>query len=413
MAQAVSDIIATQQTAITTTITGALDYINKLNAATDVTFANAFNINTKLPDQYDYASVPNTNFVAITAGRTTSTGVVGASSPPAAPTLNPLQVIAVTIPQLLSSDLLAPTNTFQYYEGVYDRMLLDPLRAKLLYDLQNGGYGIEVTDELALFNRARDREVEAAMSRIETAARDMAARGFPVPPGELAVTIDRAYQDMQNKVSSVSRDITLERAKLYVDNRQFTIREVRELETVTVGLYNSIQERALNVAKLTVEMSIAIYNAQVNRFKLALEAAKISADVQVAELQAQVEEAKANMEIYRGQIMAYTADVQRQVESAKLQVDVYRADIENYKTLNDVTIARTTIQTKALEATVQQNIQISQMTIENAKAQLLAAVEGLRFRTEGAKFGASWYGTQLAALEGSVNTLATQSSTGP
>src|SRR6266850_4842725 len=212
----VATMIATQQNAIAATLAQADSYLQSLLAQ-----ANAVLIDTPtvaLPDQYNYASVPVVTFPVSTAPRP----VISAppTQVPASPDLNFFSLQDFPMPV---DNLLAPTAVFTFAEQAYNTTLTDPLRAKLLADLQNGSYGIDPTDEIALLNRARDREVELAMTRIDDAGRVMAARGFPLPPGEFAIAVDRAYQELQNKVSGVNREITLDRAKRFVDARQLTI----------------------------------------------------------------------------------------------------------------------------------------------------------------------------------------------
>lgn len=452
---------------------------------------------------------------------------------PSAPTID-LPAFAAILP---ADDLLTPTNNFAFSEAAYESSLLDPLKAKLLADLTNGGYGIDTADEVALLNRARDREVELALTRIEDAGRAMAARGFPLPPGELAIHIDRSWQDMQNKVSGVSRDITIERGKRYVENRQFTIEQVKSTEQILIGFHNSVQERALNAAKATVEMAVAIFNTQRDRFlgrierykaeasvfaerirgelakaevyraqiegqnlilqtnkslvevyiaqlkgvqvsvdiykvqmeaaaiqaqiersrleafraqvdaytaqvqaKVAefgmfkaridgqiarvtafegqvrgflgqVQAAKVRSDVQLGRLQMETEQARAKIEGFRGEIAVYDADIKRLLDTGRLQVEAYRGDIDQFRALNDGARSNAELQEKALEATVQQNIQISQVTVDNAKAKLLATVEALRFKTAGVQFGAEKFYGLITATINSINALAVQSAT--
>jgi hypothetical protein len=305
-------------------------------------------------------------------------------------------------------DLLAPTNNFEFFEAAYQSTLLDPLKVKLLNDLLNGGYGIDTADEQALVQRARDRETEATLMRVDEAGRSMAARGFPLPPGELSIHIDRAYQEHQGKMSSVSREIFIEQSKRFVENRRFTIEQARQLETVLIGFHNSVQERALNAAKATQELAILVYNALVARYRTRLEAAKITSDVQLQRVQVDLARAQAAIELYRGQIAAYDANLRQLIEPLRLQVELYRADIDGNRALMDGTVARASLQQKVIEATVQQNIQISNLAIENAKAKLLATVQALQFQTEAAKFGASNFFATLIAMFGSINSLAVQ-----
>src|SRR3990167_1023926 len=254
---------------VTTLLGQAQSYLDNLVNITNSVIVEG---TTELPTSYNYASVPQIGFPIYGASGTI--GSVSSTPPPAVPVPGITAAVAVTVPEFLSTDLGAPTTTFSFYETAYESALLDAAKAKLLDNMLNGGYGIETADEIALFNRARDREVEAALTRIEEAGRSMASRGFPLPPGELSIYVDRAWQDMQNKVSGMNRDITLERDKLYVENRKFTITETRELEQILIGFHNSVQERAFNVARATVELAVAVYNSQLARFRLWLDAAK-------------------------------------------------------------------------------------------------------------------------------------------
>src|SRR5688572_10760 len=85
---------------------------------------------------------------------------------PAVPTINEVALPAVptiTIPEFTSTlpidTIVVPSNTFTFYEVAYASELLDATKAKLLVDMESGGYGIEPSDEAGIWDRARDREV--------------------------------------------------------------------------------------------------------------------------------------------------------------------------------------------------------------------------------------------------------------
>lgn len=382
----------------TTLLAQAAAYLTELQ---NLAGAEVVTGTTVLPEQYDYASVPQINFPVTSAARP-DIAALEFPGTPEAPTVGFSSVTAATLPV---DDLTAPTSLFTWAEQAYESTLIDPLKAKLLDNLVNGGYGIETADEVALFNRARDREVEAMMSRVDDAGRAMAARGFSLPPGELSVHIDRAYQGMQDKVSDVSRDIMNARTKLFVENRQFTITEIRQLETVLMNYWNALNERALNAAKYVAEFGVIVHNALIARYKARLDAAKITTEVNAQIVQIDVERARAAYEIFRSQIVGYEARLRSLLEPARLEVDIYRADAEVARVANDAAIARANLQYKAIEATVQQNIQISQMTIENARARINGTIAELEFRTKAAQFGATNYFAQLSAILGAINVL--------
>ena len=251
-----------QQTATVATYTAQADsFLQSLLNITNVSFSDGFNIDNLLPSGYQYATLPFIGFPAVAATFTPNLTVAN-TPPPDAPAVSLAAVSHIAMPSFLTSDLPAPTNEFEFFEAQYQSALLDAAKAKLLDNIFSGGYGIEPGDEAALVQRFRDRETQNAMARIAEAGRSMAIRGFPLPPGELNLTIDASWQEFQNKVADADREVYLKRNSLYVENRQFTIREARELEQILIGFHNSVQERAFNVARASVEMAIALYNAK-------------------------------------------------------------------------------------------------------------------------------------------------------
>jgi hypothetical protein len=400
----VAELIVDAQANIDSTLSTAEGFLSELVSVANAASATGESVAGTLPTSYDYQSVPVVDMPLPPQG---GPNVVNfpLGGPPEAPTINLFVPAEIPLP---IDDLLAPTNIFTFFEAAYQSTLLDPLKAKLLADLVNGGYGIDTADEAALFQRARDRETTAAMTRIDEAGRAMAARGFPLPPGELSIQIDRSYQEFQNKMSSVSREIFVDSAKRFVENRQFTIQEVRQLETVLIGFHNSIQERALNVAKATTELGIVLYNALLARYKLRAETAKIKSDVQLVRAQIDIARAGAAVELFKGKIAAYEVDLRRLVEQGRYGAELDRIRNEVFKISTDGVIARANLQQKVLEATSQQNIQVGQLHVETAKARLQALLGGLLFSQEAAKFGSQEFFSLITAMVGSLNTLAVQ-----
>ena len=381
-------------------------FLANLLLQANVFFSDPFNIDALLPNAYNYASVPQVYIPIVASGiRPDLSHLAPDAALPTVPVFSFTPLTAITLPP---DDLLTPSNTFAYAEGAYDRTLLDPWRAKLLSDLQNGGYGIDTNDEIALLNRTRDREVETAMTRTEEVLRTMASRGFPLPPGEAAIHVDRAWQDMQNKVSDTNREIYIDRAKRFVENRRFTITEIREMEAVLIAFYNAVQERAINVSKLTVQLAIEVYNTILARYKARLEAAIAQSHIQFERGQLESEQARAYFEAFHWQIEAYIANLRKVVDIARVQTEAYGIDIQADRVLNDGQVAVANLQQEVIKSTVQQNIQIDTVAIENAKAKLLASVEGLKFRMEATQYASEKFFAYLTALTTSINALAVQ-----
>ena len=232
------------------------------------------------------------------------------------------------------NQLTPPTDKFSYVDPGYTSVLDPVLTAKLLNDLNNGGYGIEPNDEVMLWNRARDRETQLGLVRVAEVSRQAAAMSFPMPQGSLFAALAKANEDMQEKLASLSREVALKRADLYVANRRFTIEQVQQHERIMIELYTSGQERALNMAKASVDLGVQIFDAGVRNFNAKL--AAYTAGAQVFETQVRAQLAAAEM--YKAQISAQElimgldrAKVElyvAQLEGVKYKVDVYRAQVE-------------------------------------------------------------------------------------
>lgn len=268
---------------------------------------------------------------------------------PVAPTLTTVNVPSppsIELPYFTASapldDLVTPTNNFAFAEQAYQSALRDALVAKLMDGLESGGYGIEPADEQALFERARSREMDTMAAESDNVVSDFAARGFPLPPGEMTVVLAEVQQRAYDKVSATNREIVLERSRLYVENRQFTMREVRELETVLMQYHTAFMERALNASKATLDASISIYNTQVARYNARVQAYQTEAQVYESRIRA----ALSQVEIYKAQI----AGAGLAVDIQKSLIDAYRAQLGGVQSLVDIYRAR--MEAANIQATV-------------------------------------------------------------
>ncbi|MCR4302149.1 MAG: hypothetical protein NUV51_11100 [Sulfuricaulis sp.] len=405
---------AALQTATDAALASAESFLSTLVSASAVSMgAIPFNVTRFLPDYrpaYSPPAVPTVDDVPINDSARPDIPSLVMPLPPDSPGLDIFNFASLPEIVIPPDDIpLLTASDFSFDETAYQSILLDPLKAKLLADLTDGGYGIDTTDEVALFNRARDREVEIALTRIEDAGRVMASRGFPLPPGELSIHVDRAWQDMQNKVSGASRDITLERSKLFVENRQFTLREIRELEQITMGFWNSVQERAFNVARAAAEFGVSFYNARLGYYKLRFDLTKLASDVRLDTIRGQAEQARVRLELYRGEIAKFDASLRALIDPNRLAIDVYRADLDAARLDIDRGLGAAGVAAKIFDSSVQYNINQDKVITEGVRIKLEAAMAELKFRLDGAGFAADKYFAVLTALSSSANTLAVQS----
>jgi len=336
-----------------------------------------FNMPT-LPDtpQFTYPAVPTISEVAM----------------PAAPAIN-LPVFDSTF---IDYDLTNTVGDFDWAEAPFQDALMDELKSKLMADLINGGYGIEPADEEGLWMRAVDREVRNSERAIQEANRAAAARGFSLPPGALFAQMESVRQDTMEKNSSVQRDIALKRADLYVQNRQFTIQETRQVEQMLLNYWAGVQERALQAAKALVELGVIAFNSRIARLNYFLEQYKIKAMVYETTLRA----ALANLEVYKAEMEG----VKVSVEVQRSRVDLYVAQLQGIKTSAD--IYRTEMEASQIQAHIEEiKLNAFRVGIEGFKALVDAKVSvytAYRAQIEGEMAKVNLYTAQVHAYSSEV-----------
>ncbi len=318
---------------------------------------------------------------------------------PVAPTIS-LPTFSTTMPV---DDIILPTSAFVWNEPTYSSGLLDALKAKLLNDVQNGGYGIEPLDEASLWDRARERELLNLEAAAQEAARQAAARGFMLPPGAMLASVEAARNEAYAKTSSLSRDVMLKRADLYVQNRQFTIEQSKQLEDILLRHFGFMAERMLNAAKYTAEFGINLYNAAISRYNARLEATRISASLYDSQLKA----ALSHLEVYKAQIEG----AQLTIETQKLMADVYATQLQGVNTL--ASIYRTRMDAARVAADVElAKLQGFKATVEAYVAQVgakeaefkmyTASVNGAMAEVEIYKSAVAAYSSQVDAYRSKI-----------
>lgn len=259
---------------------------------------------------------------------------LGAITLPSAPSLGDLPAFDQVLPV---DDLVIPSTSFSFAEQAYVSALKDAYTAKLINDIQNGGYGIEPADEAPLWERARRRAEEAARTEIDQIENSAAARGFEFAPGDILVATQRARRKAADLVAEANIEIAAKRADLYVANRQFVLSEARQHEAVLIQYHGSVMERALNVQKALLDFAVANFNLVLSRHKARLEAYNAftqSFGERVRAVLSKLEAYRTEMEgkriesdIQRAQVALYEA----QLGAVRTIVDIFRVRMDGAK----------------------------------------------------------------------------------
>ena len=296
-------------------------------------------------------------------------------------TFPPIEMDKIELPKwaaILPQDTLTdPTYEFNFSEVDYTSELGDAMYAKLLGDVENGGYGIEPADEEALRNRAQD-----ALSRDAVTARDnllvtFAGTGFTLPTGASVAAMQKSFDDAADKIAEEFRNIEINRAELFRQNRQFALSTSLQVEQMLRNYHNAVMERALNVANALVQAGIAITDAHIRVYHERIAAYQTQADV----YRTQMDAARLGVEIYKARIDARNAELGTQ----KILVDIYIAEVEGIKAVNQVYL---------------QNVEISKLIADINRLKIeayKASVEGYAAKISGIRGQFEAYKT---AIEG-------------
>jgi ribosomal protein L20A (L18A) len=253
---------------------------------------------------------------------------------------------------------------------------------------------------LAFSTRAREREAELASQELDTITRDFASRGFLLPPGALFAATEGIRAKTLAGAASLSRDVALKRADLLVQNRQFTIQQVREVEALLVNMHMAAMERVLRAAQISAQFAVEVFRARLDKAKLRLEAIQTQAqtfrDAVAAEAQ--------KVEIYRAQLQAELS----KMEIDKNRVELYRAKLSGVEMLANIY----RIQVQAAEAA----INAERSKVETYRAEIdgyLALVRakesefsGYEAQLRGEQTKVQLYGEQVRARTSSAFTSA-------
>jgi len=248
--------------------------------------------------------------------------------------------VAPTIDDIIVSFPSAPTINVPSIDLVILSGLWDTICTKLNSDLANGGYGIETTDEEAIWERAKEREKIEYDAQVSEADEVFAGFGYTMPPGVAIKAKLIAKQTYQGKMAAVNREMTLKRADLYVQARQFVMENgikfgtfFADIAKVLADVYKSQMDGAVASAQVQKEINLA----DIEEFKALTEAYTaeirgitslydLASSQQEREVRVQVAVLQANIEIARIQL-------QQVVEQAKLRLGGTQAAAEVYKAI--------------------------------------------------------------------------------
>jgi hypothetical protein len=244
------------------------------------------------------------------------------------------------------ADLTPPEPVYSFTEEAYTSDVNDAIKDKLVYNIQQGGTGLDEATEQAIYDRATARQELENQQAYDEALSFFASRGFPLPPGALAAGLMEVNYKINRVREDINNDILVQQSKLAQDNTHFMMSAGLDYEEMWLTYHNSKMARAFESAKFVVESAVIIYGIKVEYYKAQLQAyqalavvykARIDGEIAKAEMyKAQIAGVSASVDAQRALIEAYTA----QVNGVKTLVDMYVAEMQGAKIRTEVDLAR-------------------------------------------------------------------------
>jgi hypothetical protein len=182
----------------------------------------------------------------------------------------------------------------------------------------------------------------AVARQVADAAIEFASRGFTAPPGMLAARVDAVREEGVIKKLALNREITVEMAKVRIENTKFALTQSIASEQLLINLFTNQAQRMFEISKAVLQAQLDVYNARVgvfnarmNAYNIQAQVYKIQLDAQLAELQ--VFRAQVDGEIAKGQLNEQLVRVySAQVSAVVSRVEVYKAEMEGAKLESEI-----------------------------------------------------------------------------
>ena len=230
--------------------------------------------------------------------------------------------------------LAMPPNIAGYAEGaIYTSTLLSSLSNDLNLAITTGqGLVVGGDIETAMWDRAREREYRQQADALADLER-MEELGYAFPPGVYLDARIKVQTETNNTIAGLSREIMVKQAENLLENLKQARTIATELEGKQIDYANLIAQRAFESAKFVAEVSVQIYNAEVEAFKAQLDGYRTQAQVFETLLKA----AETQVEIYKAEVEAeklkvdmntsIVAQYEALIRAQSLFVDIYKAEL--------------------------------------------------------------------------------------
>lgn len=148
------------------------------------------------------------------------------------------------------------------------------------------GESVPVAVENALWNRAKDREVQEALRNETSTLESAGARGFSTPSGLVVYAIAENQQELSKKLITINREIAIKSFDVLDANTKFAMQSAIGLRTAFVGALGNFINTAMqqangatDYARLVLQAKTGLHDAALNLFRSKIEEEKLRTSV--------------------------------------------------------------------------------------------------------------------------------------
>lgn len=151
--------------------------------------------------------------------------------------------------------------------------------------IENGRY-VPIDVENALWNRAKDREMQEALRAEQSILEASAARGFSTPPGTAQASVTAAREELSMKLATINREIAVKAFDTANENTKFAIEQAVRLRTAFVSALGDFikvsmvqPNQAIDYAKTILAAKTGLYDSAVGLYRANIEQERMRTDV--------------------------------------------------------------------------------------------------------------------------------------
>ena len=240
-------------------------------------------------------------------------------------------------------------SPFEYTEAEYQDDLLDTIKAQIINHIANPVPGIDSDVMDAIINFNSDRANDDMFLRIKRIKEEWSTGLFTLPNGAYQAAIDDAYKEREIIIAGQRQESLIKQFELTQSNNHFNLTSGIALNGQLIQHADNVANRALEAAKSVVNLGIALFNVQLQRYQSALEAYKTGVQVYVEQLRAE----GLKVQNYTSQMQGakVRADVQGQrITNRNSQIAAIGQIYDNYKTEVSAAGVKANIEAEKLRA---------------------------------------------------------------